>query len=252
MYNQYEKKFMNIRELVKNIIEKLVKFYSVYILYSSVLAIILFPMLLISGIFVFFLSSFRTSWYLADPTIFNKDIRVVWLNTWLHYPNLTLEVFTFIKIAILIIGIIIFIISLFQLIFYNKKQRGLVQQGIYRYIRHPQNLSIIIMALPLFLYGYGGFRMGDFVSWVQFIFLMIIYSDFGDIKLKKKYPEEFQLYYEYSGFFLPRILPYRISHYFSAVYNKKFRYPLLLSIYILCIYILYQLFLFLPFFPLYI
>ena len=93
MYNQYEKKFMNIRELVKNIIEKLVKFYSVYILYSSVLAIILFPMLLISGIFVFFLSSFRTSWYLADPTIFNKDIRGVWLNTWLHYPNLTLKLF---------------------------------------------------------------------------------------------------------------------------------------------------------------
>jgi len=241
---------MKIRELLKNILEKLIKFFSIYILYSSVLAIILFPMLLISGIFVYFLSYHHISWYLADPSILNKDIYFVWLNTYLYYPNLTLEVFTSIKIAILIIGIIIFIISLFQLIFYNKKQRGLVEQGIYRYIRHPQNLSIIIMALPLFLYG--GFRMGDFVSWVQFIFLMIIYSDIGDIKLKKKYPEEFQLYYENSGFFLPRVLPYRISHYFSAVFNKKFRYPLLLSIYILCICILYQLFLFLPFFPLYI
>lgn len=237
---------MKTRELLKNILEKLLKFFSIYILYSSVLAIILFPMLLISGIFVYFLSYHRISWYLADPSIFNKDIRVVWLNTWLHYPNLNLELLTFIKIVILVVGIIIFITSLFQLIFYNKKQGGLVQQGIYRYIRHPQNLSIIIIAFPLFLYG--GFRMGDFVSWVQFIFLMIIYSDIGDIKLKKKYPKEFQLYYENSGFFLPRVLPYRISHYFSAVYNKKFRYPLFLSIYILCIYILYQLFLVLPFF----
>ncbi len=240
---------MKIRELLKNILEKLLKFFSIYVLYSSVLASILFPMLLISGIFVFFLAFYDISWYLADPTIFNKDIRVVWLNTWLHYPNFNLELYAFIKIVILVFGIIFFIISLFQLIFYNKKQGGLVHQGIYRYIRHPQNLSIIIIAFPLFLFG--GFRMGDFVSWVQFIFLMIIYSDIGDIKLKKKYPEEFQLYYENSGFFLPRFLPYRISRFFSAVYNKKFRYPLLLSIYILCIFILYQLFLVLPFFTLY-
>jgi len=121
---------------------------------------------------------------------------------------------------------------------------------VVKHIRHPQNLSLIIMGFPLFLYA--GFRMRDFISWVQFIFIMIICSDIGDIKLKKKYPEEFQLYNENSGFFLPRVLPYRISYYFSAVYNKKFRYPILLSIYFLCIYIIYQLFLVLPFFPIYI
>ena len=150
------------------------------------------------------------------------------------------------KATIFTIGLVFFVIYLAHLVIGIRKNAGLVQERIYKHIRHPQNLSIIIMAFPLFLLH--GFHLGDFVSWVQFIFVMIIYSDIGDIKLKKKYPEEFQLYYENTGFFLPRILPYRISYYFSAVYNKKYRYHLLLSIYILCIYILYQLFLVLPFY----
>ncbi|MEJ2250932.1 MAG: isoprenylcysteine carboxylmethyltransferase family protein, partial [Candidatus Lokiarchaeota archaeon] len=153
------------------------------------------------------------------------------------------------KAMIFIVGFILFIISLTTLILGIKKDVGLVQNGIYKYIRHPQNLSIIIMAFPLFMFL--GFRMGDFVSWVQFIFLMIIYSDIGDIKLKKKYPADFQTYYEKSGFFLPRVIPYRIGHYFSAISKKRIRYPLLLLIYILCIFTLYQIFLFLPFFPSY-
>ncbi len=237
---------MNIRKLLKNILEKSLKFFSIYVLYSSVLAIILFPMLLISGIFVFFLSFYDISWYLADPTIFSKDLVTCWLNSYYHHSFFFTDTWRNVKAMIFVIGLILFIISLACLVIGIRKNSGLVQNRIYKHIRHPQNLSIIIMAFPLFLLH--GFRLGNFVSWVQFIFLMIIYSDIGDIKLKKKYPKEFQLYYENSGFFLPRVLPYRISYYFSAVYNKKFRYPLLLSIYILCIHILNQLFLVLPFY----
>jgi len=237
---------MNIRKLLKDILEKSLKFFSIYVLYSSVLAIILFPMLLISGIFVFFLAFYDISWYLADPSIFSKALVVCWLNSYLDISFFFTDNWRYVKAMIFVIGLILFIISLAHLVIGIRKNSGLVQNRIYKHIRHPQNLSIIIMAFPLFLLH--GFRLGDFVSWVQFIFIMIIYSDIGDIKLKKKYPKEFQLYYEKSGFFLPRVLPYRISYYFSAVYNKKFRYPLLLSIYILCIYILYQLFLVLPFY----
>ena len=237
---------MNIRKLLKNILEKSLKFFSIYVLYSSVLASILFPMLLILGIFVFFFAFYDISWYLADPSIFSKALQVCWLNSYYDHSFFFTDTWRNVKAMIFVIGLILFIISLACLVIGIRKNSGLVQNRIYKYIRHPQNLSIIIMAFPLFLLH--GFRLGDFVSWVQFIFIMIIFSDIGDIKLKKKYPKEFQLYYENSGFFLPRVLPYRISNYFSAVYNKKFRYPLLLSIYILCIYILYQLFLVLPFY----
>ena len=237
---------MTIKQFIKNVLERVLKIYTIFVIYSSVLAGILFPMLLIGGFFIFLKEFYRVSWFFADPTTFSKALQVCWLNSYLYISFFFTNNWRYVKAMIFLIGLILFIISLACLVIGIRKNSGLVQNRIYKHIRHPQNLSIIIMAFPLFLLH--GFRLGDFVSWVQFIFIMIIFSDIGDIKLKKKYPKEFQLYYENSGFFLPRVLPYRISNLFSAVYNKKFRYPLLLSIYILCIYILYQLFLVLPFY----
>ena len=237
---------MTIKKILLNILEKTIIGFSIFVIYSSVLAGILFPMLIIGGFFIFLRNFYWYSWYLADPTILEKNLVSCWLNSYLDISFFFTNNWRYVKAMIFVIGLILFIISLACLVIGIRKNSGLVQERIYKHIRHPQNLSIIIMAFPLFLFH--GFRLGDFVSWVQFIFIMIIYSDIGDIKLKKKTPEEFQLYYENTGFFIPRILPYRISYFFSAVYNKKFRYPLLLSIYILCIYILYQLFLVLPFY----
>ena len=234
------------QKLIKHIIENFIKIFSVYILYSSVLAIILFPMLLIGGIFVFLFYYYDISWILADPTIiFAKDIRVVWLNTYLEWAFIYRNLFIFIKITIFIIGLIFFITALFQLAYGIKNNYGLIQQGIYRHSRHPQNLAIIIMAFPMFIFC--GVRMGDIVSWVQFCFLMIIYSDFGDIKLKKKYPEQFQSYYENTGFMFPKILPYHITRFFSVINNKKVCYPLIFALYVLTIFILYQFYLVFPF-----
>jgi len=241
---------MIIKFFLLNIIEKTIIGFSIFVLYCSVLVGILFPMLIIGGFFIFLRSFYWFSWYLADPTILGKDLVTCWLNSYLYIPFFSLDTWLYLKVMIFIVGLIFFIISLTTLILGIKKDVGLVHYGIYKHMRHPQILSIIIMAFPLFLYL--GFRMGDFVSWVQFIFIMIIYSDIGDIKLKKKYPADFQIYYEKSGFFLPRVIPYRLGHYFSAVSKKKFRYPLLLLIYILCIFTLYQFFLVLPFFPSYI
>ncbi|HEC38188.1 hypothetical protein LCGC14_1152480 [marine sediment metagenome] len=237
---------MSLRKFLLNVLEKTIIGFSIFVLYSSVLVGILFPMLLIGGLFMFLKIFFWISWYLADPTILSKDIITSWLNSYLHIPFFSSDIWLYLKVIIFIIGLILFISSLIYLVIGFKKKMGIIQESVYKYIRHPQNVSIIIMAFPLFFIG-GGFRMGDIVSWVQFIFIMIIYSDIGDIKLKKKYPEEFQLYYENSGLIFPSVLSYRISFYFSAVYNKKLRYPLLLSIYILCIYMLYHLFLVLPF-----
>ena len=236
---------MNIKKTLINIFERVIIGYGFFVLYCSVLVGILFPMLIIGGAFLFLRYFYWISWYYADPTSVEQGLVHCWMNTYLNIPFFYSDNWVYVKVMIFVIGFIIFIISLVCLVIGIRKNAGLIQERIYRRIRHPQNLSIIIMVFPLFLYQ--GFRLGDFISWVQFIFIMIIYSDIGDIKLKKKYPEEFQSYYEKTGFFFPRIFPYRFSYYFSAIYNKKFRYPLLILIYILCILLLYQLFLVLPF-----
>lgn len=246
---------MTSKKFLINILERVIKIYSIFILYSSVIMVVFSPMLFLIGGFLIFLDYFYwISWLLADPTTFySGNLSTCWLNSCLINSFVFSNNWIYLMIIIFVTGLILFIISLGNLVIEIRKKAGLVQERIYNYIRHPQNLAIIIMAFPLFLVNgfpiflVGGFRLGDLVTWIQFVFLMIIYSDIGDIKLKKKYPEEFQSYYEKTGFFFPRIIAYRFSYYFSAVYNKKFRYPLLISIYILCILLLYQLFLVLPF-----
>ena len=240
---------MALRKFMKNVLERIVKLFSVFVLYFSVIAPVFYPMLLFTGgSFLFLRYFFWISWFFADPISIAKDYTTSWLNSYLHFSFFFSANWVYLKVMIFVVGLTFFIISLACLVIGMRKNDGLVQERIYKYVRHPQNFAIIIMAFPFFLNH--AFRLGNFVSWVQFIFLMIIYSDIGDMKLKKKYLFEFQSYYENTGFFFPRIFPYRVTYYFSAVYNKELRYPFLFLMYILSIYIIYQFFLILPFYGL--
>ena len=247
---------MEKKKFLRSATEYIIKFFGVYIPYSAVLIYILSPMLILGGFLFFLLYPWSYSWYLADPSVvFERHITKVWLNTVLYIPSITNSdlyqfIYLSIKLSVFIFGLILFAISLFQLVNGLKKERALVKTGIYKHIRHPQNLGIILMALPLFLYY--GIRMGSIVSWAQFVYIIIIYSDLGDIKLKKKYPEQFDSYFEQTGFMVPRIVSFRISKYYSAIYNKKVRYPLIIGLYILTVFTFYQIYLFLPFVHIYI
>ena len=238
---------MVIKDFLWKIYEIFLKFIYLYIVYSSVLVGILFPMLILHGIFSFLLHFYLVSWFLADPLIIGKGIIYTsWLNTYLYeYPFFYTELFDYIKILIFLVGLIIFLISLGQLTYGLRKNRGLVKSGFYKHIRHPQNLSIIIMVFPFFILE--RIRMGDLVSWVQFIFLIIIYSDLGDIRLKKKFPEEFQDYYENTGFMLPKVLPYKLTKYFSVFKNKLLRYFIIFLLYILIVRLFYLIYIIFPF-----
>lgn len=232
------------------------KFFSFFVLYSSVLAVIVVPMLIFMGIPFFVFYFYDVSWFFADPTILLdvfisshvRDMRTIWLNTYLHCSFVYSEAFLIIKTIIFLVGLVLFAVSIAQLVYWLKKEKKIVRQGIYKYIRHPQNLAIIIMIFPFFIFY--GVRIGDIVTWVQFIFLMIIYSDFEDLRLNKKYPYEFQNYYKNSGFVLPKFVSLKFLDSLSIFNNKKLRYIILFLIYILTIIILYAFYLILPFYHL--
>lgn len=229
------------------------KFFSSFVLFSSVFAVIVAPMLIFIGIPFVIFYFYDVSWYFADPTILLNELislhatnlRMIWLNAYLQCSFIDSEAFLIIKMIIFLTGLILFTISIAQLVYWLKKEKTLVQQGIYKYIRHPQNLAIIIMTFPFFiLYG---IKIGNIVTWIQFVFLMILYSDFGDLRLNKKYPDEFQNYYSNTGFFLPKVVSIKSIELLSIFKNKKLRYIILVLIYILTIIILYVFYLILPF-----
>ena len=238
---------MDMKDFLWKLYEVFLKFFYLYIVYSSVLVgILLFPMLILYGIFVFLLRFYRVSWIFADPFIIGEDFHFVWLNAYLYdCPFIYTKEFQIIKLLIFLVGLILFLISISQLVYGILKHKSIVRLGIYKYIRHPQNLSIIIMAFPFFIFY--GIRIGDLISWVQFIFLIIIYSDLGDLRLKKKFPEEFQDYYETTGFMFPILLPYKLTKHFSVIDNKKLRYFVMVSLYLLIIRLFYLIYIIFPF-----
>ncbi|MFX1574861.1 MAG: methyltransferase family protein [Promethearchaeota archaeon] len=232
---------------LKKIIEVFSKFFSFYIIYSPVLVAILFPMLFLSGIFFLLFYFWEFSWTFADPLIIWEDPSFSWLNSYLFcFPFIGSDLYHFIQLFIFLVGLILFLISLGQLIHGLRKEQCIVRDGFYKYVRHPQNLSIIIMVFPFFILH--GIRIGNLISWVQFIFFIIIYSDLGDTRLKKKYPKEFQDYYENTGFMFPRLLPYNLIKHFSVIDHKKLRYFIMLLLYIFIIGLFYLFYIVFPFY----
>ncbi|MHA1449743.1 MAG: methyltransferase family protein [Candidatus Hodarchaeales archaeon] len=165
-------------------------------------------MLIYTNLLGFFYILFPLSWILADPTILWSDYFSSWINKYLM--NVNYDHLLVIEIMVFITGLVLLLASFVQLVRGMVKQQGIMQEGIYKYIRHPQNLAIIIMAFPLALYvpyfDDHGIRLADLITWVQFTLIVVIYSDLEDRRLKKKYPETFTSYYESTGFFLPKLL----------------------------------------------
>jgi len=147
-----------------------------------------------------------------------------------------------IELVIFICGFVLFLHGLIHLVKAKKKKITIVQTGLYKYIRHPQNLGIIIFSFPFCLYvpflGDIGLKVGDIFSWMLFFLLIIIYSDIEEIRMVKKYPDDYSLYRSNTGFFIPRIIKPKKERYNLEIKNYLFRWLFLIGGYILLISIL--------------
>ena len=154
--------------------------------------------------------------------------------------------FTFsIEIIIFMVGIFVFLSGLYHLVKGRKQKISIVKTGLYKYIRHPQNLGISLISLPFALYIPGfndlGIRIGELFSWVLFTFLLTIYSNLEEHNLSKKFPEEFRKYQTQTGFFLPKF-HLRKKHLSSnrvVFMTIRKRYLFLLLGYVIGVFLLY-------------
>ena len=152
-------------------------------------------------------------------------------------PNLIY--FLFFEALIFASGLILFIVSIIHSSRKKVSDQKIVTTGIYKYVRHPQNLALIIMALPFalyipFFYDFGIY-FGDLLCWIQLIILLTLYSDYTDYKLKEKYPEDFLSYYQQTGFFLPKVYSIKKLQFLSVFNRPIIRYLCLALIYLLVV-----------------
>ena len=147
-----------------------------------------------------------------------------------------------IELVALIIGFGLFLHGLIHLVKAKKEKIDIVQTGIYKYIRHPQNLGIIIFSLPFCLYvpifGDSGLKVGDIFSWLLFFLLIIIYSDIEEIHMMRRYPDKYRLYRSNTGFFIPRIVKTKNERSNLEFNDYLFRWLLLVGGFIFIISIL--------------
>ena len=159
-----------------------------------------------------------------------------------YSTNFPIYSLLWIELVIFICGFVLFLHGLIHLVKAKKEKIDIVQTGLYKYIRHPQNLGIIIFSFPFCLYvpflGDSGLKVGDIFSWMLFFLLIIIYSDIEEIQMLKRYPDDYRLYRSNTGFFFPRIIKTEKKESKFEIKKYVFRWIFLIGGYILLIAIL--------------
>lgn len=185
------------RVIISKIVEKILLIPSLIWIYSPIIAGILFAM-------VWMFPAAFTSWWLF-VFLGQKG----WLLGVITVDNSMIALIV-VEFIIFGIGFCLFVWGLVLIAKAKIKKTGLVKTGLYKFIRHPQHLGIILMSLCISLYipwSKDDFiRIGEIVSWSFFSLVLIVMSDFEDKRLSEKFGEEFDQYMASTGFFFPRII----------------------------------------------
>jgi len=164
-----------------------------------------------------------------------------------HHPASIIQyIFVFaIEIISFMVGIFVFSSGLYHLAKGRKHKISIVTTGMYKYVRHPQNLGICLIALPFALYIPGfndiGIRIGEIYSWTLFTFILTIFSNLEEQNLMKKFPEQYAAYQHQTGFFLPKIHIWKIKIFKSVDFMTiRRRYLFLLLDYFIWVFVIFS------------
>ncbi|MHA1112060.1 MAG: methyltransferase family protein [Promethearchaeota archaeon] len=192
--------------------------------FVPILASILAPMMVSFGFFVYF------SYFLFLYPFFDIVNYYIWIE---GFP-IGLLIF---EGVVLLIGLSIFLDSLISMTIQQKHNQNplIVQKRLYKYIRHPQNLGILVMFLVTALYvpilgpkNYlgiqsvrdFGIRSGDILSWLLFFLFTFMKSLYEEFYMLNQFGIKYWEYIKKTGFFLPRV---KYSKSLNLEYSKKNR-----------------------------
>ncbi|MBN2155717.1 MAG: hypothetical protein JW776_06720 [Candidatus Lokiarchaeota archaeon] len=188
------------RERKKHIVERISTLIGIIWVFIGVITGVIFPMLYI-------IPMLFSSWIL-----FGSFGVFSWANTYLliDYQNPRIFVTLYVVEGIIfLVGLMIFCSSLAYLVKGRYRKQKLVTNGPYKYIRHPQNLGILLMIFPFtLLVPFSldpGIRFGDFMSWILMVTLMSISATIEEKLLISKIGQNYVTYRTKTGFFFPKI-----------------------------------------------
>ncbi len=218
---------------------------------------ILAPMIIMGGIFY-------VTWELLYLDIFQMDFQYINGYIFLYgredWSELSKGFFQSLYIfegIVFLLGFVLFLGGLISLAISKKNNIDIAQTGPYKYIRHPQNVGIILMILSLSLYLPGltdlhirlpflkihfadfGIRPADILSWGLIVIESIIFSDIEEKSMLKKFPDEYRKYMATTGYYFPKIFQRKQRKEISKKKYYIFRYLIILIIYVLFAFAVY-------------
>ncbi|MGQ9781118.1 MAG: methyltransferase family protein [Nitrososphaeria archaeon] len=165
-------------------------------------------------------------WTLYLPTLFNILVPMfivffsiigIFYSPWLAFVNLPSanrlvngiimlddEILSFIVKCLgyflVLSGLAIYIAGLYQLLSHAVKERQLLTQGLYKFVRHPQYFGIMLWTLGFAVLGW---RLMNYMMWVFLSYSYILLAENEEIDLVKAYGSRYIKYRSAVPFVIP-------------------------------------------------
>jgi len=197
---------------------------SITVIFNPLLFVMYFPL----GIYAVLTWPWTTLREIPDP--FHPGESLYWLTYAITIDNpLFPSLFRWgiLDITLTVVGLTTFFVAFVTWITNLKK--GLITHGVYRIIRHPQYLGIIIFTLGLSL---RSLRPISLIAWLTLTFSYLILASLEEKHLLSVYKEEYEEYCKRTPF----IIPFLRLNVPSVLSSKSFfRYLLLFVLYLLLV-----------------
>lgn len=129
-------------------------------------------------------------------------------------------------------GSAVFIIAFATWLINLKRRGGLLTHGIYKIVRHPQYLGIILLSLGLSI---RSLRPISLIAWITLLFGYLILASLEEKSLLEIYGSKYEEYSRRTAFLIP-LLKLKIPRWLSV--RKPYRYLLFMALYFILIAII--------------
>ncbi len=179
-----------------------------WVLYFPVLFNVLLPMFIP---FFSVIGVFYTPWL----ALTDFDFANMLIHGFIRFPNESVQFAVGITgYTLIAAGLVIYSLSLFQLLSHNRKGRTLLTRGFYGVVRHPQYLGIIIWTLG---FAISGWRLINYLVWLTLGYLYLVLAEYEESELERTFGQE---YLEYKSK-VPLIVPYLKLKLFPKIASKR-------------------------------
>jgi protein-S-isoprenylcysteine O-methyltransferase Ste14 len=138
----------------------------------------------------------------------------------------------------IILGLIIYSLSLYQLLRHARKGRTLLTKGLYGYTRHPQYFGIFLWT---FGFAISGWRPINYLMWLTLCYSYLLLAEYEEAELEKAFSQEYYQYKSRVAFMIPW-LKLRMKPFSTIASKREVRILAYTLIYVLllvaCYYIL--------------